>query len=58
MEAIEMGPGPEIEVPKLLDEEQVRFFVDNGYLVVPDLMEPEELEERKDDLVAVCGEHG
>ena len=54
MEAIEMGPGPEIEVPKLLDEEQVSFFVDNGYLVVPDLMEPEELEELKVDLVAVA----
>ena len=25
-----------IEVPKVVSEEQVRFFVDNGYLVVPE----------------------
>ncbi|MEE3258885.1 MAG: phytanoyl-CoA dioxygenase family protein, partial [Candidatus Latescibacterota bacterium] len=54
MEAVKMESGPEIEVPKLLDETQVQFFVDNGYLIVPDLMEAAELEELKDDLVAVA----
>jgi len=54
MEAIKMDPSPEIEVPKPLDEAQVQFFVDNGYLVVPDLMEAAELAELKGDLVAVA----
>ena len=40
-----------IEVPKVVSEEQVRFFVENGYLAVPDMMTPEELEELKQDTV-------
>ena len=54
MAASKMKSGPEIAVPKPLDEAQVRFFVENGYLVVPDLMEAAELAELKADLVAVA----
>lgn len=43
-----------IEVPKVLDEEQVRFFVENGYLVVPDLVTPEEIEELRRDTVRLA----
>jgi len=46
--------GPPVEVPKVVDESQIKFFVDNGYLAVPDLMEAEELEELKTDLIAVA----
>ena len=28
-----------IEVPAVVDQEQVDFYVDNGYLAVPDLLE-------------------
>jgi phytanoyl-CoA hydroxylase len=45
---------PRIEVPCLLAEEQVRFFVENGYLVVPDLMTPEEVEEMQRDTVKIA----
>src|SRR5207302_1835042 len=40
-----------IEVPKVVSEEQVRFFVDNGYLVVPDLITPAEVEELRRDIL-------
>ncbi|MDP7237575.1 MAG: phytanoyl-CoA dioxygenase family protein [Candidatus Latescibacteria bacterium] len=46
--------GPAIEVPRILDAEQVHFFIENGYLVVPDLINSDELKELKDDLVAVA----
>ena len=26
---------PAIEVPRIVDDEQIQFYVDNGYLVVP-----------------------
>ena len=42
---------PCIDVPPVVDEDQVRFFVENGYLVVPDLIAPEELEELKADTI-------
>ena len=54
MEAIKMESGPEIAVPKILDDEQVQLFIENGYLVVPDLMEEAELDELKVDLLAVA----
>ena len=38
-----------IIVPKPLIEEQVRFFVENGYLIVPDLATQEEIQELKED---------
>jgi len=45
---------PAIEVPRIVDNEQIQFYVDNGYLVVPDLMNGAELQELKDDLVDVA----
>ena len=41
--------GPSIDVPKVISEEQVNFFIENGYLVVPDLMTPEAIEELRND---------
>jgi len=43
-----------IEVPQILSEEQVCFFVENGYLAVPDLVTPEEVEEIRQDTVALA----
>jgi phytanoyl-CoA hydroxylase len=40
-----------IDVPKIASEEQVRFFVEYGYLVVPDLVTREEIEELRRDTV-------
>ena len=54
MEAIKMNPSPSIEVPKPLTPAQVQSFIDDGYLVVPDLMEAAELDELKRDLVDVA----
>jgi len=38
-----------IDVPKPATAEQVKFFVDNGYLAMPGLIQPRELEELKAD---------
>ena len=54
MAVIKMESGPEIAVPKPLDKAQVQSFIENGYLVVPELMESVELAELKADLVAVA----
>ena len=54
MEAIKMNPSPSIEVPKPLTPAQVQSFIDDGYLVVPGLMEEAELDELKRDLVDVA----
>ena len=54
MEAIKMNPSPAIEVPKPLTPAQVQSFIDDGYLVVPDLMEAAELAELKRDLLDVA----
>ena len=54
MEATKMEPSPSIEVPKPLTPAQVQSFIDDGYLVVPDLMEEAELDELKRDLVDVA----
>ncbi|GIX07942.1 MAG: hypothetical protein KatS3mg115_2345 [Candidatus Poribacteria bacterium] len=48
---------PRIEVPKILDEDQVRFYVENGYLVVPDLITEEEVEELWEDTVRIARGH-
>jgi phytanoyl-CoA hydroxylase len=42
---------PRIEVPEVVSEEQVRSFVENGFLVVPDLVSPREIEELRRDTV-------
>ncbi len=43
-----------IDVPKVVGDDQVRFYVENGYLVVPDLIEADELEELKRDTVRIA----
>src|SRR5688572_9744397 len=43
-----------VEVPKVLNQDQVRFFVENGYLVVPDLVDMEEIEALRRDAVALA----
>lgn len=56
MNAIETQPGVivetgRIELPKVVSEAQVQFFVENGYLIVPDLVTLEEVEEMRRDTV-------
>lgn len=43
-----------IDVPKPATAQQVKFFVDNGYLAVPNLITPAELEELKADTVKIA----
>jgi ectoine hydroxylase-related dioxygenase (phytanoyl-CoA dioxygenase family) len=43
-----------IEVPKIASDEQVKFFVENGYLVVPNLISKDELEELKQDTIKIA----
>jgi hypothetical protein len=43
-----------VDVPRIVDDAQVRFFVENGYLVVPDLVTPEEVETLRRDAVALA----
>ena len=40
-----------IEVPIVVEQEQVDFYVDNGYLAAPDLLDTAELEELKRDII-------
>ncbi len=42
------------EAANLLTEKQVRFYVDQGYLVVPDLITPEEVYELCQDVVKIA----
>ena len=51
---VQLEIGPEITVPKPISEEQVRFFVEEGYLTVPDLVTPAEIEEIRRDAVKVA----
>jgi ectoine hydroxylase-related dioxygenase (phytanoyl-CoA dioxygenase family) len=51
---INLEVGPEIAVPKILSEDRVRFFVENGYLVVPDLMTAAEIAELRRDAAFVA----
>ncbi len=43
-----------IHVPKLLTDAQVRLFVEDGYLIVPNLLSREEVEELRQDAVRVA----
>jgi len=49
-----MRSGPKIEAPTVLSEAQVKFFVENGYLVVPDLISPPEIEELRVDTLKLA----
>jgi len=43
-----------IDTPQNLNDEQVKQFVDDGFLIVPDLINAEELDELKHDIVKVA----
>ena len=43
-----------IEVPTFVSQEQVDFYVDNGYLAVPDLLGADELAELKQDIIKLA----
>jgi len=47
-------PSAPIEVPQIVSEEQVQFFIDNGYLIVPDLLSLDEVEELRQDTVTLA----
>ncbi|MDK3157218.1 phytanoyl-CoA dioxygenase family protein [Kamptonema cortianum] len=49
-----MNPSERIEVPKTLDESQIQFFVEKGYLAVPDLVSPAEIEALKADMLKIA----
>ncbi len=46
-----------IDPPKRLNETQVRSFVDNGYLILPGLIKPDELAELKADTSRIARGH-
>ena len=48
------APGPRIDVPKIATPEQIKFFVDNGYLIIPGLINKDELDELKADTVKIA----
>lgn len=50
---ITLETGPKIEVPHPASAEQVRSFVEDGYLVMPDLIGPEEIDELRRDAVHI-----
>ena len=47
-------PSVPIEVPQIVSEEQIQFFIDNGYLIVPDLLSLDEVEELRQDTVTLA----
>ena len=46
--------GPRIVVPKPANDEQIQSYVNDGYLVMPSLIESAELEELKDEIVKLA----
>jgi ectoine hydroxylase-related dioxygenase (phytanoyl-CoA dioxygenase family) len=52
-----IAEGRRIDVPKVVGDEQVRFFVEQGYLVVENLIKPDELEELKADTNRIARGH-
>ena len=45
---------PRVDVPKIATGDQVKFFVDNGFLTMPGLIGPDEIEELRDDTVKLA----
>ena len=43
-----------ISVPQKLSDNQVQFFIDNGYISVPNLIESDEIEELREDTVRIA----
>ena len=54
METVKSSSDAIIEVPKVIDQEQVDFFVENGYVAVPDVVDADELEELKSDIIKLA----
>ncbi len=54
MQMLLLTTSPRIEVPQILSEEQVQFYLEQGYLVVPNLVTPEEIEELREDAIAIA----
>lgn len=50
----QLDPGPEIDVPEVVDEEQINSFIEQGYLVVPDLVSTSEVDEICGDMVELA----
>lgn len=51
-------PQHRIDLPKILDTKQVASFVNDGYLILPDLVSQDDLEALKNDAPAVLpGQH-
>ena len=48
---VEQRPSQRIGLPKVATDAQVQSYVDNGYLVLPELMTAKELDELKSDIV-------
>ena len=42
--------GPTVEVPKIVSDAQIQFYIDNGYLTVPDVIEEHEIEVMRQDV--------
>jgi ectoine hydroxylase-related dioxygenase (phytanoyl-CoA dioxygenase family) len=49
-----LSVAPRIEVPKVINDDQVRSFVNDGFLVVEGLMNTAEIEELRDDTVSLA----
>ena len=47
-------PSAPIEVPQIVSEEQVQLFINNGYLIVPNLLSLDEVEELRQDTVTLA----
>lgn len=43
-----------IDVPHVLNQDQIRGWIDDGYLIIPDMLSSAELDELKQDLVAIA----
>ena len=52
--AVEQIASERIDVPTVVDDAQVAFYVENGFLAVEGLVSPEELEELKQDIVKLA----
>ena len=50
----EISHDKRIDVPKKLSGSQVQFFIENGYIAVPNLIELDEIEELREDTVRIA----
>ena len=51
---LECNSGTRIEVPSIVTDEEIDFYIENGYLVVAGLMESAEIEELRDEAIAIA----